>query len=72
MTNFEKIKSMSVNELAGWLSLHNNCVFCPACNGNCEEENCFMLQVNWLNSETNIDKKPDFTNHVGNALDYPN
>ena len=72
MTNFEKIKSMSVNELAEWLALHNNCVFCQACKGNCEEEICFMLQVNWLNSETNIDKKPDFTNHTGNALDYPN
>lgn len=28
--------------------------------------------LKWLNKETNKDKKPDFTNHVGNALDYPN
>lgn len=71
MTNFEKIKNMSLNELAHWLALHNNCVFCPVGKGDCEES-CFMLQVNWLNSETNKDKKPDFTNHTGNALDYPN
>lgn len=71
MTNFEKIKNMSLNELADWLALHNNCVFCPASKGDCEET-CFMLQVNWLNSETNIGKRPDFTNHTGNALDYPN
>ena len=31
-----------------------------------------MKIIYWLNSETNIDKKPDFTNHTGNALDYPN
>jgi hypothetical protein len=28
--------------------------------------------LKWLNKETNKDKKPDFTNHTGNALDYPN
>lgn len=28
--------------------------------------------LKWLNEETNKYKKPDFTNHVGNALDYPN
>lgn len=28
--------------------------------------------LEWLNKETNKDKKPDFTNHTGNALDYPN
>lgn len=29
--------------------------------------------LKWLNKEiSNKDKKPDFTNHTGNALDYPN
>ena len=50
MTNFEKIKNMSLTELADWLALHNNCVFCPASESDCEEI-CFMLQVNWLNRE---------------------
>ena len=29
--------------------------------------------LEWLDSKArNITKKPDFTNHTGNALDYPN
>jgi hypothetical protein len=52
MTNFEKIKDMSVNEFADWMSLHANCVFCPAISssGDCEEI-CFMQWMNWLTEE---------------------
>lgn len=70
MTNFEKIKNMTIEEFAEFVRFNNVCdyvqdyhVECPDC------KNCI---IDWLNSETNIDKKPDFTNHEGNALDYPN
>ena len=74
MTNFEKIKNMTVEEFAEFVGFNNVCDYVQDyhvewCNKYPDCKNCI---VDWLNSETNIDKKPDFTNHTGNALDYPN
>ena len=74
MTNFEKIKSMSIEEFAEFVGFNNVCDYVQDyhkewCSKYPDCKNCI---IDWLNSETNIDKKPDFTNHEGNALDYPN
>lgn len=75
MTNGDFVRNMTNKELANFLMLdvcgimHNKYYLVDYCNRYPDCKNCI---IDWLNSETNIDKKPDFTNHTGNALDYPN
>lgn len=51
MNNFEKIKAMSIDEMAEWLANFDSCVFCGiSCPDNvqgCDE--CFQL---WLEQES--------------------
>ena len=62
MTNFEKIKSMSVNELARLMNSVSSCVVCPIC-GFCEDIRlksnrfiyCNTVWKKWLKSETKKD-----------------
>lgn len=48
MTNFEKIKNMSVEELADYISVMLDCRCCPA---NCLNAECIVAIEQWLNSE---------------------
>ena len=59
-TNIEIIREMQSKELAEFLEYNNS--YLP--NG--------VSWSEWLEAETNFYKKPNFTNHTGNALDYPN
>lgn len=60
MTNGDKIRSYSNEQLAEFLEYNNS--YLP--NG--------VSWFEWLEAETNFYKEPNFTNHIGNALDYPN
>lgn len=48
MTNFEKIKNMSVEELEDFLATLAECSFCPADCFNCS---CDKAWMEWLESE---------------------
>ena len=54
MTNYESIKAMGVNELAGFLASITTCFDCPArnCGGH---EVCTAALLEWLNAESNDD-----------------
>ena len=76
MTNGDKIRNMTNDELASLfvkLSAGNQCA---QLNGiwpekDIEEHTKYFMKLNWvdwLKSETNIDKEPDFTNHTGNTF----
>ena len=75
MTNGDFVRNMTNKELANFLMfdicdiMRNKYYLVDYCK---RYPNCKNCIIEWLNSETNIDKKPDFTNHTGNALDYPN
>lgn len=51
MTNFEKIKQMTIEEMAYYLcySLPN----CPLRSLDCHEDNCPECYIHWLISDTN-------------------
>lgn len=51
MTNFEKIKQMSVEDMANFLcDATSECIFCPVTN--CESViNCYNNTLHWLESE---------------------
>lgn len=54
-TNYETIKSMSINEMAEWLqmfSLDALCQFCCGCDDEDEEIGCIKGVVKWLQQET--------------------
>ena len=50
VTNYEKIKNMTIDEMASWLRWHINCDECPA-----DEEQCILdckkRMKQWLLSE---------------------
>lgn len=55
MNNYEKIKNMSVDEMASFLKDHADCFDCPACyvteNFDCAENygiNCLIAFNRWL------------------------
>lgn len=50
MTNFEKIKNMSVEEMTEFMVLVNTCG-CDCCKGICAVMNCNDGFKNWLESE---------------------
>lgn len=54
-TNYEKIKSMSIVEMAEWLqmfSLDALCQFCCGCDDECDVEiECIKGVVKWLQQE---------------------
>ncbi|MBO5715053.1 MAG: hypothetical protein J6S23_01510 [Clostridia bacterium] len=54
MTNFEKIKAMSVEEMRQFLfDCNKDCIFCPAYRS-CKDHNgfsCFYKIYEWLESE---------------------
>lgn len=57
MTNYEKIKSMSLEEMAEWLDetlLDHDC--CVGIDVNCEECDCISGRKKWLESEAKDDK----------------
>lgn len=51
MTNFEKIKQISVDEMTNFLcDVISECIFCPVTN--CESTiNCYKSTLHWLESE---------------------
>lgn len=54
MTNYEKIKSMSIDEMAEWLYEFNDdslCEYCYGCNKENEELGCEEYFKQWLESE---------------------
>lgn len=54
MTKYEKIKSMSVEELAQMIADDMDCVDCMFAYDDCEKNeygDCFAMWLNWLNSE---------------------
>ena len=58
MTNYEAIKAMGMNELAGFLASITTCGecsdYCPA--GNCDgHEVCTEALLEWLNAESDDD-----------------
>lgn len=54
MTNYEAIKAMGMNELAGFLASITTCGDCPA--GNCDgHEVCTAALLEWLADESNDD-----------------
>ena len=54
MTNYESIKAMGVNELAGFLASITTCFDCPArnCGGH---EVCTAALLEWLTDESDDD-----------------
>ena len=55
MTNYESIKAMGVNELAGFLASITTCCNCPAyrnCDGHVV---CTAALLEWLNAESDDD-----------------
>ena len=54
MTNYESIKAMGMNELAGFLASITTCFDCPArnCGGH---EVCTEALLEWLNAESDDD-----------------
>ena len=54
MTNYESIKAMGMNELAGFLASITTCFDCPArnCGG---DEVCTAALLEWLNAESDDD-----------------
>lgn len=56
MTNYERIKKMSVEEMANFLyKLDDNCTTCCATYGNCYDEDCEKGVKKWLETETKIE-----------------
>lgn len=57
MTNYEKIKAMSVEEMAGWLDdqVAVNCAACPAENVCGIELSCVGTIIKWLEREVEED-----------------
>ena len=63
MTNYEKIRAMSVEEMAGMIDGLDDLIiqtcnprYCDACNANgrctqVSEEHCHLATLKWLNSE---------------------
>lgn len=55
MTNYEAIKAMGMNELAGFLASITTCCGCPAY-GNCDaHEVCTASLLEWLADESDDD-----------------
>lgn len=54
MNNFEKIKAMSIDEMARWMFvLHSACGFCPVNKAKtCEAGNCQYSWKQWLEQES--------------------
>ena len=50
MTNFEKIKAMTVEEMADFLDRYIHCDNCPA-HYACLHSSCFKSFYNWLEDE---------------------
>ena len=59
MTNYESIKAMGMNELAGFLASITTCFDCPArnCGGH---EVCTAALLEWLNAESDDDTLDDY------------
>ena len=60
MTNGDKIRSMTDNELAHWIYDHTDCVFysCPAysnCAGYKGEIACYEIIIDWIKQECEND-----------------
>ena len=58
MTNYESIKAMGMNELAGFLASITTCFDCPArnCARNCASHDvCTATLLEWLNAESDDD-----------------
>ena len=51
MTNFEKIKNMSIEELANLIFLWIDCTHCPIQLNCFPSENCIDVCKRWLKSE---------------------
>lgn len=52
MTNFEKIKQMSVEEFADWLAkVEDRCTLCAYCKGYCLDIDCVDGILEFLKSE---------------------
>ena len=51
MTNYEKIKAMSIDEMTEWLANFDSCVFCST---NCPDnvQGCNECFQQWLESES--------------------
>ena len=54
MNNYEKIKAMSIDEMARWtFVLHSACGFCPVKEAKmCETGNCQYSWKQWLEQES--------------------
>ena len=56
MTNYESIKAMDKDELAGFLSIIVDCKKCPASEKFCDgHRDCDDAILNWLNAESDDD-----------------
>ena len=55
MTNYERIKKMSVEEMANFLYKTGDCSCCSAVYGNCFNEDCDKGVKIWLESEVEIE-----------------
>ena len=61
MTNYESIKAMGMNELAGFLANITTCTTCGECSDYCPARNCSGHEVcteallEWLNAESDDD-----------------
>lgn len=55
MNNFEKIKNMTLDDMAGLLSKRNDCDGCPCENNieDCKGGSCFFSVRDWLLQEDN-------------------
>ena len=55
MTNGERLRQMTDEELGKWISLRVNCVFCDLdkeCIERCEDKECFHVYADWLKQES--------------------
>lgn len=59
-TNYERIKAMSLHEMAEWLRIYTNCVFCNQIFGSITCSNCKQdyekPYKNWLKKEAENDR----------------
>lgn len=65
MTNYEKIRDMSVEEMALTIMCPNEIGGEVKCSR--EERNCCQCTLNWLNSEADAAERPDLDEYT---LDY--
>lgn len=56
-TNYERIKAMSLDEMAEWLRIYTNCVFCNQIFGSVTCSNYYERPFkNWLKKEAENDR----------------